>query len=79
MPSTYYTDKHQPFLRSNVNLLKASVKVLTGNKTAIIYSLHSSEKSVLINEYSTRGQGWILCLKKKRSQNQYKCLQDKCF
>lgn len=60
MPSSYYTDKHQPFLRSNVNLLKASVKVLTGNKIAIIYSLHSSEKCVLINESSTRSQCWIL-------------------
>lgn len=61
MLSSYYTDKHRPFLRSNVNLLKASVKVLTGNKIAIIYSLPGSEKCALINESSTRSQGWILC------------------
>ena len=72
MSLNYHTVKHEPFLRNNVNLLKSFCKgiystlTFQGNKNAIKYSLHNSEKCIFIHESSTWIQRLILCLKKQK-------------
>ena len=64
------SNKHEPFLRSNVKLLKSFCKGInvSRQKNAIKYSLHSSKKSIFISDSSTWIQCLILGLKKKKNK-----------